>query len=73
MILIDAKMPDNCVGCGFYHDGLEFCMIGSCSIPSRHGYDPSVKPNWCPIKAEIPDDAKNSDITRIFRIASATH
>jgi len=56
MILLDMDMPTSCMGCNCYDGSILGCSVGSHGIPARYNYDVKVKPEWCPIKAEVTSD-----------------
>ena len=57
MIVIDTDMPKNCTECPLYSSGLgvDFCTLASHGCVDRVNYNPSIKPQWCPIKCDIED------------------
>ena len=57
MIIIDTKLPPNCIVCPLYSSGLgvDFCTLASHGCADRVNYNPSIKPQWCPIKCDIED------------------
>lgn len=57
MIVIDTKLPPNCIVCPLYSSGLgvDFCTLASHGCVDRVNYNPSIKPQWCPIKCDIKD------------------
>jgi len=57
MIVIDTKLPPNCKVCPLYSSGLgvDFCRLASHGCVDRVNYNPSIKPQWCPIKCDIED------------------
>ena len=61
MILVDMEMPKACNECWLYNEDMECCIVASGGIANRFGYNNSTKPEWCPIKAEIPDNVTNED------------
>lgn len=64
MILVDIEMPKACNECWLYNEDMECCIVASGGTANRFGYNNSTKPDWCPIKAEIPDNATNGDVIK---------
>ena len=54
MLIIDMPMPRSCVMCEVADQG--FCEIKHESVMDLRGAYLDKRPDWCPIKGELPDE-----------------
>lgn len=51
VIVRGMEMPKTCDECPLFSSMFSYgCDIASLGIPSRHNYDTSKRPDWCPLE-----------------------